>query len=342
MYEIKVDQFGHTFDCNEDETILEAALRNRVFLRYGCKHGGCGTCKVQLADGDVELTASSYSLPPGERDAGTILVCQSYPLDDCVLDVAAMNLDEDEYFKGDGSADRATVVETVEKLTHDITRIVLRVADADGMPFTAGQFVNVTVPGLEVQRSYSMANGSADCGRIELICKILPGGLFSKYLEDDAKPGDEVTVSGPYGMLSIRLSYREIVMVAGGSGLAPLLSMLTDLAAKGSERPVTLFFGARTPADLYCTAEIAALAEKMPCLTFVPVVQDGSGGWDGATGLVTDALLAAKTSWEGHDAYLCGPPGMIDAATEVLVGAGVRPQNVYFDAFVSTGDTAST
>lgn len=339
MYEITVDQFGHTFECGENETILEAALRNRVFLRYGCKHGGCGTCKVQLADGDVELTASSYSLPPGERDAGTILVCQSYPTDDCVLDVAAMNLDEEEYFKGDGTADRATTVESVEKLTHDITRIVLRVSDPAGMPFTAGQFVNVTVPGHEVARSYSMANGSAERGRIELICKILPGGLFSSYLESDAKPGDEITVSGPYGMLSIRLSYREIVMVAGGSGLAPLLSMLTDLAAKGSERPVTLFFGGRTPDDLYCTAELAALAQRLPSFRYVPVVQAASGDWDGAVGLVTDALLAHKESWEAHDAYLCGPPGMIDAATAVLVGAGVRPQNVYFDAFVSTGDT---
>ena len=269
MYDIKVDQFGHTFDCEEDETILEAALRNRVFLRYGCKHGGCGTCKVQLVDGDVELTASSYSLPPGERDAGTILVCQSYPLDDCVLDVAAMNLDEEEFFKGDGTADRATVVESVDKLTHDITRIVLRHPDGQ-MPFTAGQFVNVTVPGHDVQRSYSMANGSAAADRIDLICKILPGGLFSRYLEEDAKPGDEVTVSGPYGMLSVRLSYREIVMVAGGSGLAPLLSMLTDLADKKSERPVTLFFGARTPDDLYCTEEIEALKERLPLFTFHP------------------------------------------------------------------------
>jgi NAD(P)H-flavin reductase/ferredoxin len=340
VYDIKVEQFDHTFDCAEDETILAAALRNRLFLRYGCKHGGCGTCKVQLSDGDVELTASSYSLPPGERDAGTILVCQSYPVDDCVIDVAAMNLDEDEFFKGDGSAARATVLESVETLTHDIRRVVLRHPEGE-MPFTAGQFVNVMVPGHGVERSYSMANGSADADRVELICKILPGGLFSKYLDEEAKPGDEITVSGPYGLMAVRLSHRDLVMVAGGSGLAPLLAMLTDLVRKSSTRPVTLFFGARTADDLYAIAEIAELARQMPELTFVPVLQVPPDGWTGEVGLVTDAMARHKESWGNHDAYLCGPPGMIDAARDLLTDRGVRPQNVYFDAFVSTGETAT-
>jgi len=218
VYDIKVDQFGHTFDCAEDETILEAALRNRVFLRYGCKHGGCGTCKVQLVDGDVELTASSYSLPPGERDGGTILVCQSYPVDDCVLDVAAMNLDEEEFFKGDGTAPGRPCW---SRWRRSPTTSAGGAAPPEGaMPFIAGQFVNVEVPGHGAPRSYSMANGSADDDRIELICKILPGGLFSAYLDEQAKPGDEVVVNGPYGLMAIRLSHRDLVMVAGGSGLA--------------------------------------------------------------------------------------------------------------------------
>jgi propane monooxygenase reductase subunit len=205
------------------------------------------------------------------------------------------------------------------------------------MPFVAGQFVNVVVPGTTAERSYSMANGSADTDRIELICKILPGGLFSGYLTEQAKPGDAVEVLGPFGSLAIRLSHREIVMVAGGSGLAPLLSMLIDLARKGCDRPISLFFGARTVDDLYALDEIAALERDLP-LTFVPVVQHPSAGWTGATGLVTDALAAARESWVA-DAYLCGPPGMIDAARDLLTARGVRPQNVYFDAFVSTGET---
>lgn len=339
MYDIRIEPFGETFDCGEDETILAAALRNRRYLRYGCKHGGCGTCKVQVLDGDVEITASNFALPPAERDAGTILVCQSYPVEDCILDVGAMNLDEDEFHRGDSTVSRAMTVESVTALTHDIRRLVLRHTPDGSLPFVAGQFVNVTVPGTTAQRSYSMANGSADIDRIELICKVLPGGLFSGWLTDTAAPGDPVEVSGPFGALAVRLSHRDLVMVAGGSGLAPLLSMLIDLSRKGCERPISLFFGARTAADLYVTEEIAALAADLP-LTFVPVVQLPDANWAGATGLVTDALAAARESWSSSDAYLCGPPGMIDAARDLLVARGVRPQNVYFDAFVSTGETA--
>jgi propane monooxygenase reductase subunit len=340
VYDIRVEPFGHTFDCGEDETILEAALRNRVYLRYGCKHGGCGTCKVQVVDGEVDITASNYALPPGERDAGTILVCQSYPVDDCVIDVAAMNLDEDEFHRGDATARYPMTVESITALTPDIRKVVLRHAPTGSMPFVAGQFVNVIVPGGTAARSFSMANGSADADRIELICKVLPGGAFSGYLEQAARPGDAVEVAGPFGALAIRLSHRELVMVAGGSGLAPLLAMLIDLARKRSERPVTLFFGARTVEDLYALDDIAALAEDLN-LTFVPVVQQPPAGWTGASGLVTDALAAARDSWVA-DAYLCGPPAMIDAARDLLVSRGVRPQNVYFDAFVSTGETTGS
>jgi propane monooxygenase reductase subunit len=339
MYEIRVQPFDATFECEEDETVLDAALRAKLFLRYGCKHGGCGTCKVQLVDGEVDLTASAYSLPPAEQDAGTILVCQSYPLDDCEIDVSAMNLDEDEFRAGDGSATYRMTIEEIEKLTRDIRRVRLRHRDGARMPFTAGQFVNLVVPGTEHVRTYSMANGSADSTRIELLCKILPGGAFSEFLETTATPGAELNVSGPYGMMKVRVSHRDIVMVAGGSGLAPLLSMLTDLAERRSDRTIALFFGARSAQDLYALEEIAELGQRLPGLTFVPVlVEPEDPSWTGPTGLVTDAICAGRDSYEGCDAYLCGPPGMIDAVTELLVTRGVRPQNIYYDAFVPTGN----
>lgn len=334
MYEIVVQPFGDTFVCAEGETILSAALRERRFLRYGCRHGGCGTCKVQLVDGDVDLTSSAYALPPAERDAGTILVCQSYPLDDCEIDASAMNLDHEEYLAGDGTLTVDATLTRVEYLTADIRRVVLDLPVP--MPFTAGQFVNVVVPGTTVERTYSMANGSADPHRIDLICRLLPGGAFSEFLRADPAAGSTVRLSGPFGLLRIRLSHRAIVMVAGGSGLAPLLSMLVDLARAGSRREIALVFGARTPADLYLRGEIEALREALPGLAFLPVVQEPVAAWTGAVGVVTD-VLGERADWDATDAYLCGPPGMIDAATELLVARGVREQNVYFDAFVPTG-----
>ncbi len=326
MHKVTVEPFGESFECAEDESILSAALRARLFLRYGCKHGGCGTCKVQVVDGDMDVTASTYALPPNERDAGITLVCQSFPLEDCTIDVSTMNLDEDEFYAGDASQTYTVTVEAVEALTADIRRVRLRHAAGVTMPFVAGQFVNVTVPGTDAARSYSMANGSADADCIDLICKILPGGLFSAFLESAPPVGSELAVTGPFGMMAVRLSHRGIVMVAGGSGLAPLLSMLTDLARKGVTRPVVLFFGARTAEDLYAQDVVAELAQQLPNFVFVPYV-----------GLVTEAIAAHADSFAGNDAYLCGPPPMIDAATALLVARGVRPQNIHFDAFVSTG-----
>jgi propane monooxygenase reductase subunit len=337
MSEVTVKPFEHTFTCEDGESILDAALRSKVYLRYGCKHGGCGTCKVLLDDGDVDLTASSFALPPGEQDAGVVLVCQSYPTSDCVIDVEPMNLDEDEFFQGDQTGTYTVELESITTLAPDICGVRLRHVNGVRMPFIAGQFVNVTPNGTEHERSYSMSNGSADNDRVELICKLLPGGAFSRYLQENAQPGDALTITGPYGLMKVRLSHRDIVMVAGGSGLAPLLSMLKDLARKGSTRRVTLFFGARTQQDLYLLDEIEELQRALPSMEFIPVLTTPAGAeWAGATGLVTDALADHRDSYAGCDAYLCGPPGMIDAATELLVARGVRAQNVYFDAFVPT------
>lgn len=338
VYEVTVEPFDHTFTCEDGETVLQGALRNKVYLRYGCKNGGCGTCKVQLVDGDVDFTASFYSLPPGERDKGILLLCQSYPLDDCVIDASRMDLDEDEFYRGDSCRDYVMTVEEIREITPDIRSVRLRHAPGVRMPFVAGQFVNVQVPGTELTRSYSMANGSSDDDRIDLICKLLPGGRFSDWLVEPGAVGAELVVSGPFGTLAVRTSHREVVMAAGGSGLAPLLSMLTGLARKGSPRVITLFFGARTVADLYATDEISAIAAALPNFRYIPVLQDPPAGWGGAVGLVTDAIGADRERYENCDAYLCGPPLMVDAASDLLIERGVRPQNIYFDAFVSTGD----
>ena len=194
--------------------------------------------------------------------------------------------------------------------------------------------VNVEAPGTQATRSYSMANAPHEPDVIELIVKVLPNGVFSGYLEREAAPGDHIRVEGPFGTLKVRLSHRRILMIAGGSGMAPLLAMLTDLAAKGNERPVTFFFGARTVNDLYCRDRIAQLSEKM-AIDFVPVLSESwPDDWEGEIGFVTDAVARRLPNLEGYDAYLCGPPPMIDAATPMLIQRGVRPRNIYFDALL--------
>ncbi|MGD9528591.1 2Fe-2S iron-sulfur cluster-binding protein [Pseudonocardia sp.] len=332
MNRIQVEPFGRGFDCADDETVLEGALRHGVLLRYGCKHGGCGTCTVRLVDGDVEEHGSSFALSPGDRAADLILACASIPLEPCVIDVEPSGLTEEEYLSGDRSRPHDTRVGAVRPLTGDIAAVSLDVV-GDPIAFTAGQFVNVEIPGTELVRTFSLANAPSDGRRIDLIVKLYPDGAFSRFLREGAVAGLPVRVLGPYGRLRIHLSHRDVLMIAGGSGLAPLLSMLRDLADRDFDRPVTLFFGARTAGDLYLTDEIRRVGSRLRAFEFRPVLSESwPADWAGETGLVTDALSRWRPRL-AHDVYLCGPPPMIDAAVPLLTAAGVRPRNVYFDAF---------
>lgn len=338
MPKIEVAPFGASYNCGNDETILAGALREGRFLRYGCKHGGCGTCRVLLVDGDVEQTGSSFALPPSDRAEGWILTCASVPLEDCVVDVSASDLTEEEFLAGDDTGTFTAEITDIRRLTPEVRGVGLRLVDPASMRFTAGQFVNVEVPGSALVRTFSMANPPSDSGHIDLVIRMLPGGAFSSLLEHRLEPGDRLRLYGPFGQLKVRLSHRSILMVAGGSGLAPILSMVADLADRHNTRPVTVFFGARSAADLYHLDRLEAVRERMPCLEIVLALSDSvPPGWFGETGLVTDVVARRFPRLDGYDAYLCGPPAMIDSAVELITARGVRPRNVYFDAFVPTG-----
>jgi alkene monooxygenase reductase len=338
MTTISVSPFAHEFSCKNGETLLEAALRNGVLLKYGCKHGGCGTCKVRLLDGDVTERGSTFALSMEDQANDLILACASIPLEPCVIDVEPSGLTEEEFFSGDTSRGYDAVVGTVDVLTADIARVRLDLSDE--MDFTAGQFVNVEVPGTGLLRTFSMANAPEHRSVVELICKLYPDGLFSRFLRE-AVPGAAVRLFGPYGRLKVHLSHRPILMIAGGSGMAPLLSMLRDLAARGSDRPVALYFGARSEADLYALDDIAEIGQTLCNFEFIPVLSHSwSANWSGETGMVTEAI-ARRCPTLAHDAYLCGPPPMIDAAVPLLLERGVRPRNIYYDAFTPAAQPVS-
>lgn len=342
IYEIRVQPFEDTFECRGDESILTAALRQGRFFRYGCKNGGCGTCKVKLVDGDVDEPPSLLSLPPDERSDGYILACSSRPVDDCILDLQGMDVTEEEYRAGDRSTEYLAEVMHNRRLTQDIRTLRLRLIEPATMPFVAGQFVNIECPGNGSPRSYSMANSPSQADDLDFVVKILPGGRFSGACEHGLEPGHRLRMWGPFGQLRVKLSHRQILMIAGGSGMAPLLSMLSHLVEKGNERPVHFFFGARRPEDLYHLERIRGFVEAMPCLQFIPALSESwPDDWDGETGMITDAVARRLASLRNFDAYLCGPPAMIDAAIPLLIERGVRRQNIYFDAFLPTG-TAGT
>lgn len=337
-FEILVKPFDAKVTCAPGQSVLSAVLESRKFIRYGCKNGGCGSCRLRVVDGDVEQRGSPFGLSDGDRAGGWVLACTATPMSDCTVDIAEMDLSFEEFEAGDRVRSYECELESKVSLTDDIRVLRFRVADSEAFKFVAGQFVNLRVPGTEQFRSYSMANSPSQVGVVELIVRLMPGGAFSSYLESHLRVGDRLSFDGPHGQLKIRLSHRPIIAIAGGSGMAPMLSMLTELAEKKNSRKVTFFFGARRMQDLYFVERLEELRQRMPSLELVFAVQEGAPlDWGGVTGNVIDAVSRRMERLDGHDAYLCGPPGMVDAARKLLVNGGVRPKNIYLDAFVASG-----
>jgi propane monooxygenase reductase component len=252
---IRFEPIGEEIDCAPEETVLDAAFRHGYNLVYGCREGQCSACKCFLLEGDVALRRySSFALSDSERANGYSLMCRAVPEDDVVVEL--LHYDRDGYRLEHAIRDGVATVSLVQPLTHNIVRLVL---ETPGLAFTPGQYVDLWVPDDSgARRSFSMANLPGE-DRIELIIRRYPEGRFSALLDGDIKPGDELAFTGPYGSLHVHGSERPILMIAGGSGMAPVLSLLRELARTECQRPVRFFYGAQTEADLFGVDEIAQL-----------------------------------------------------------------------------------
>jgi propane monooxygenase reductase component len=338
---VRFEPVGIEMEADEDETVLNAAFRQGIMLMHGCKEGQCSACKSFLLDGDVDLDKySTFALPDFEEAEGWTLLCRAHAYSD--LEVELINYDEEALHGGTPPRTVRAAVTAVEPLTHDITRLCLAVDDDAPFSFKAGQYVDIRIPGggEDEHRSFSMANLAAEAGELEFMIKRYPGGRFSGLLGDDGlKAGDELEVTGPYGVFTLRTSSpRRIVFIGGGAGMAPILCLLRSMAEAGVERPATFYYGARTATDLFHLDELAELAERLPQLTFVPALSEaGDGdGWTGEAGLITDVVERMEDDLAEVDAYLCGPPPMVDAAIALLEAEGVPEAHIYFDKFTTT------
>lgn len=330
---LTVEVNGQPIQVEPTETILQAALREGMAFPYSCRVGGCASCKCKLVDGQVkELTESTYILSDEDLDEGFILACQSVPRTNVKI---AVDLPAQ-------AARRQVAAKVVaqERLTHDITR--LRLALDEPLDYKAGQFADVSFDALPgISRSYSFATPTTAEGVVEFFVRKVPGGVFSSRVNDADVIGETMTVEGPSGDFWLRPGSAPLLLVAGGSGLAPILALLKAAADEGCARPVTLLFGARTQRDLYAQDEIRAIerAWRGP-FRFVPVLSAAAGDdtWAGARGLVTDHLLAGLDT-SAH-VYLCGPPAMIDAAEATLRERGVTQRQIHADRFLTRQDLA--
>jgi propane monooxygenase reductase subunit len=338
---IRLEPVGIAFEVDEDETVLNGAFRQGLMLMQGCKEGQCAACKSFLMDGEVDLDRySTFALPDYELEEGWTLLCRAHALSD--LEVELINYDEEILRSGLTVRTLRTKVEAIEALTHDIRRLVLRVADDERLTFYPGQYVDIQIPGTDEHRSFSMASLPSDGGRLEFIIKLYPGGRFSGLLADgELTEGDELEVRGPYSVFTLRASStRPLLFVGGGAGMAPILSLLRALVEQGSSRTAVYYYGAREERDLFDLDELGELGQALPDLRFVPALSHQ--GLEGETGLITEVVDRHESDLADVDAYLCGPPPMVDAAIELLVRRGVPEAHIYYDKFTTAADAAES
>jgi len=328
---VRFEPLGEEIECAREETVLDAAFRQGYNLAYGCREGQCSACKCFLIEGDVVLKPySTFALSESEQSHGYSLMCRAMPEQDLVVEL--LHYDPDEYRLENPIRDGVAAVEAVEPLTHDITRLLLRVREPADFCFLPGQYVDLWVPGAEdARRSFSLANLPGE-GLMELMIKRYPGGRLSGMLDGQIKAGQEISFTGPYGAFHLRRSDRPILMIAGGSGMAPILSVLRQLAEEGCERPVRFFYGARAERDLFHLDEIEALGSRLADFRFTPVLSDGGGGR--FVHEAVDEFLEQTNSFAQADVYMCGPPPMLEAAEPMLIDAHkIDEQRLFQDKF---------
>lgn len=322
----------------DGDTILSSAQDAGFDYPCGCQSGNCGACKSMLIRGDVEMIPySEFALSDEERAAGLILACRATPLSDC--EVAWL---EEGEIAAHPQRKLACSVIGVDAVTHDIRRIRLKIESGGPFDFSAGQYAAVSFPG-QPARDYSMASqpGSTD---LEFHIRLVPGGKVSPFVLDQLKPGDAVKVEGPRGISFLREHHSgPIVALAGGSGLAPIKSIVERALKLGLKQPIHLYFGVRDERDLYLEEHFRALESGHPNFRFIPVLSQPSGDPGNLkparrTGFLAEAVKADHATLDGAKAYLCGPPVMVETCMAALTAAGLRREDCHADAFYTEAD----
>ena len=335
---------GRSFSVQRDEAILAAAIRQGIGLPYGCRDGACGSCKCKVLEGRVIHGAHQLqALSLAEEEAGYTLTCCAAPQTDLVLEARSV------VGAGDMPVRKMPArVISVDKPAPDVAIVKVQLPASEALRYHAGQYIDVLLRD-GTRRSYSMANAphtQGDKPWIELHIRHLPGGVFSDQVFATLKAKDILRLEGPFGSFFLREeSPKPIVLLASGTGFAPIKAMLEHIQFKGSTRPVTLYWGCRTRADLYLHDWAVEAAQNIASLRYVPVLSEAlaSDGWSGRTSLVHQAVMADIPDLSGHQVYACGAPVMVESAQrDFTERCGLPADEFYSDAFYSAADRVTS
>lgn len=338
-FTITVQPSGRTFEADTSETLLAAGIRQGIGLPYGCKDGACGSCKCKLLSGSVSHGPhQAKALSAEEEAAGYVLTCCGTAQSDVVLE--SRQVTEAGAFPIKKMPVRVT---SLERASHDVIVLRLQLPAADTFQYHAGQYVEFLLRDGD-RRSYSMANAphtQAAGPQMELHIRHMPGGKFTDQVFGTMKEKDILRVEGPYGSFYLREdSDKPIVLLASGTGFAPIKAIIEHMAHLRLTRPATLYWGGRRPADLYQSAWIEAQLKTMPNLRYVPVISDAlpEDAWTGRTGFVHQAVLQDLPDLSGHEVYACGAPIVVESARRDYAAAGLPEHAFFADSFTSAKD----
>ena len=329
-YQITVQPSGATFTCEAGETLLEAALRQGLIVPYGCKDGACGACKGTIREGSVDLGRyQPGALSGDEIDAGKALLCTARATSDLVIENRQITRADAIQIKT-----LPARVEKLEKRAPDVIELHLRLPASEKFQFRAGQYIDFLLKDGK-RRSYSLANAPEKEGVLELHIRHVPGGLFTDQVFGTMKVKDILRFEGPHGGFFLREeSTKPVILLASGTGFAPIKSIVEHALAQGSSRPLHIYWGCRKQADLYMNTLPEDWAGKYPHIQYTPVLSEPEAGWTGRTGFVHQAVMADYPSLAGHQIYACGAPVMIDAARKDFITQCALPEEEFFsDAF---------
>ena len=337
QFQIQIEPSGRNFTISSTETLLAAGIAQGINLPYGCKDGACGSCKCKMVSGSVTHGPHQIKALSDEEEAqGFVLPCCATATSDVVLESRQVTAEGALPIKK-----MPTRITLMEKKSPDVMRLLLQMPANEVFAYHAGQYIEFLLrDGL--RRSYSMANAPHLIAQgLELHIRHMPGGKFTDQVFGSMKERDILRIEGPYGSFYLReQESKPIVLLASGTGFAPIKALIEEMQFKGVTRPATLYWGGRRPHDLYMDDWVKTKLTEMPNLRYVPVVSDAlpEDGWTGRTGFVHQAVLQDVPDLSGHQVYACGAPIVVESAQRDYVRAGLPMDEFYADAFTSEAD----
>lgn len=323
---------GHQFTIEENETILDAAIRQHVGLPYGCRNGRCGSCAADLLSGEVTY----YATPPALEEAGEgkCLPCQAFAASDLTLGVREVESTADLEIKL-----LPVRVHAVDHLSHDVVRLKLKLPDNQRLQFLAGQYLDFLLADGR-KRAFSIANAPHDDEFIELHIRHVDGGQFTDWVFNQMKERSILRIQAPLGSFVLdEDGERPMIFMGGGTGFAPLKGQIEQALKAGMEQPMHLYWGVRSEEDLYLPDVPEQWQREHANFHYVPVLSEPGGDWSGRTGWVHEAVLADFPDLSGHELYMAGPPPMVNAARDSFRAAGMSDEQMHYDSFEYADDT---